>query len=88
MADLDWERNALGSPRHRSYNALTDTGRTEKRTYSLRPQTVARIEALVRARRVGHSDLVDYLLDQAIDLVLAGELDIPTGTPGLLRVLR
>lgn len=44
------------------------------RTYQLRPETVKRIKALVAARGVYDSSLVDLLLTHALDQVDAGAL--------------
>ncbi len=56
------------------------------RTYAITPDLVARLDEAVCKFRVGHSDLVRYLLSVALDQVESGSLEIPVKTPGLLLI--
>ncbi len=48
------------------------------RTYRLREETIARLDALAGELSVGVSDLVDFLLAEVLDQVEAATLEVPT----------
>ena len=48
------------------------------RTYILDDQVIERLDATARRLAVGQSDLVNFLLDQALDQIEAGALKVPT----------
>lgn len=48
------------------------------RTYMLSEEVVERLDATARRLAVGQSDLVNFLLDQALTQVEAGKLTVPT----------
>ena len=48
------------------------------RTYILDDEVVSRLDATARRLAVRQSDLVNFLLDQALDLVQDGALEVPT----------
>lgn len=48
------------------------------RTYMLEEAVVDRLDATARRLGVRQSDLVNFLLDQALDLVQDGALEVPT----------
>ncbi|NPV08048.1 MAG: hypothetical protein HPY83_08810 [Anaerolineae bacterium] len=58
------------------------------RTYRLREETIAALDRLAVSHRVGVSDLVDFLLAEAVRQAETGELAIPTREAGLRVVDR
>lgn len=56
------------------------------RTYLLTPELVNRLERMVEEHRVGHSDLVRFLLDRALTQIERGNWEIPTKPPRLFLI--
>ena len=50
----------------------------QRKTYLLTPELVDQVAALAKAERVGINELVRFLLRSALEMVDAGQLQIPT----------
>jgi hypothetical protein len=59
---------------------------TVNRTYALNPEVVERLNATARRLSLRQSELVDFLLDQALDQVETGSLIVPT-TPKVYGIV-
>lgn len=59
----------------------------QRKTYLLTPEMVEHVAALAEAERVGINELVRFLLRSSLEMVEAGELEIPT-RPAQRRIVR
>ncbi len=55
-----------------------DRNKPVRKTYLLQPQLIERIEITAELERVGISDLTNFLLSTALDLIESGQIEIPT----------
>lgn len=59
----------------------------QRKTYLLTPEMVEHVAELAEAERVGINELVRFLLRSSLEMVEAGELEIPT-RPARRRIVR
>lgn len=57
-----------------------DQNKSVRKTYLLQPQIIERIENTAEIERVGISELTNFLLSTALDLIESGQIEIPTQT--------
>ena len=57
-----------------------DQNKPVRKTYLLQPQIIERIENTAEIERVGISELTNFLLSTALDLIESGQIEIPTQT--------
>lgn len=57
-----------------------DQNKPVRKTYLLQPQIIERIEITAEIERVGISELTNFLLSTALDLIESGQIEIPTQT--------
>ena len=57
-----------------------DQNKPVRKTYLLQPQIIERIEITAEIERVGISELTNFLLSTALDMIESGQIEIPTQT--------
>ena len=88
VTKMGWEMGFYRRGSSTQYHKLARTGpgRYVHRTYKLNEELADRINATANAHHVGVSDLVRFLLSEALDQVETGQMRIRTRPPGLLVI--
>lgn len=85
--DVEAQREEEEARRPARRRASRQRDPLQRKTYLLTPEMVEHVAALAEAERVGINELVRFLLRSSLEMVEAGELEIPT-RPARRQIVR